>query len=162
MSNCQNFAILASSSIHRRLEPKHQKDPSKYCHHRLDVSKKLYSLKWYLRWKSTYAANLWKVVMSRTQLAIAPNLFSKVILIANLIWNFLFEQGGDKILKWKCPPAKCISCLSFPLVFQRRWRLHIVHHVLKDYGRKHLRQMPAGYVGSGAAKQGQNGSRCGI
>ena len=36
----------------------------------------------------------------RSQLTIAFNSFSKVILIVKLIWNFLFEhQGGNKILK---------------------------------------------------------------
>ena len=44
----------------------------------------------------------------RTQLIVAPKSFFKLILILNLIWNFLFEQRGNKIQKSRYHTAKCI------------------------------------------------------
>ena len=44
----------------------------------------------------------------RTQLTIATNFFSKLNLIVNPIWISCANKGGNKILKSRYHPAKCI------------------------------------------------------
>ena len=52
----------------------------------------------------------------RTQLTIAPSLFSPLILIVNPVWISCSNNLGDKILKSRYYPAECIWYLSFALV----------------------------------------------
>ena len=48
------------------------------------------------------------LALLRTQVTIAPNFFSKLILVVNPISISCSNKRGNKILKWGYHPAECI------------------------------------------------------